>query len=97
MIADFAGPDASSIATRREGSAGQLPAEVATPLALVLTELLQNAVEHAFGPAGGHIVILARAGRGTASGGGRDDGAGLPTNSTSRAHSGSVCRSYERW
>lgn len=31
-----------------DGSPGDLPAEVATPLALVLTELLQNCVEHAF-------------------------------------------------
>ncbi|MDQ1397201.1 MAG: two-component system, sensor histidine kinase PdtaS [Acidimicrobiaceae bacterium] len=30
------------------GDAGELPAEVATPLAVVLTELLQNAAEHAF-------------------------------------------------
>ncbi|MDQ3756451.1 MAG: PAS domain-containing sensor histidine kinase [Actinomycetota bacterium] len=33
-----------------EGDAGELPAELATPLAVVLTELLQNAVEHAFPP-----------------------------------------------
>lgn len=31
-----------------DGEAGILPAEVATPLAVVLTELLQNAVEHGF-------------------------------------------------
>jgi two-component sensor histidine kinase len=31
-----------------EGDPGDLPAEVATPLAVVLTELLQNAVEHGF-------------------------------------------------
>jgi two-component sensor histidine kinase len=31
-----------------DGDAGELPAELATPLAVVLTELLQNAVEHAF-------------------------------------------------
>ena len=31
-----------------KGEAGELPAEIATPLAVVLTELLQNAVEHAF-------------------------------------------------
>src|SRR6202011_3699616 len=31
-----------------EGEAGELPAEGATPLAVVLTELLQNAAEHAF-------------------------------------------------
>ena len=31
-----------------EGDAGELPAEVATPLAIVISELLQNAAEHAF-------------------------------------------------
>jgi two-component sensor histidine kinase len=31
-----------------EGDAGRLPAALATPLAVVLSELLQNAVEHAF-------------------------------------------------
>ncbi|MBW3573726.1 MAG: sensor histidine kinase [Actinobacteria bacterium] len=31
-----------------EGDAGRLPARVATPLAVVLTELLQNAADHAF-------------------------------------------------
>jgi two-component sensor histidine kinase len=30
-----------------EGSAGDLPSEVATPLALIVAELIQNAVEHA--------------------------------------------------
>ena len=33
---------------RCEGDAGRLPARVATPLAVVLTELLQNAADHAF-------------------------------------------------
>ncbi len=40
-----------------EGSAGELPAEVATPLALVLSELLQNAVEHAFVEEGGTVTV----------------------------------------
>ena len=31
-----------------EGDAGKLPARVATPLAVVLTELVQNAVDHGF-------------------------------------------------
>ena len=31
-----------------DGSAGELPAEIATPLSIVLVELLQNAVEHGF-------------------------------------------------
>ena len=39
---------AGSVAVRRTGTFGVLPAEVATPLAMVLTELLQNAVEHGF-------------------------------------------------
>jgi two-component sensor histidine kinase len=43
-----------------EGDAGELRAEVATPLALVLTELLQNAVEHAYpdGHRGGRVRIV---------------------------------------
>jgi two-component sensor histidine kinase len=40
-----------------EGTAGELPAEVATPLALVLSELLQNAVEHAFVDGGGTVTV----------------------------------------
>jgi len=40
-----------------EGAAGELTAEVATPLALVLSELLQNAVEHAFPERGGEVWI----------------------------------------
>jgi len=38
------------VAARRSGSFGILTAEVATPLAMILTELLQNALEHGFGP-----------------------------------------------
>ena len=34
-----------------DGEAGELPATVATPLAVILTELLQNAAEHAFSTA----------------------------------------------
>ncbi|MBB3035658.1 sensor histidine kinase [Hoyosella altamirensis] len=36
------------IAVRREGSLGVMPADKATPLVMVLTELVQNAIEHAF-------------------------------------------------
>ncbi len=36
------------IALRVDGDAGALPTDVATPLAIALAELLQNAVEHAF-------------------------------------------------
>ncbi|MDQ4097348.1 MAG: PAS domain-containing sensor histidine kinase, partial [Actinomycetota bacterium] len=39
------------VAFSARGDAGQLPAELATPLAVVINELLQNAAEHAFPPA----------------------------------------------
>jgi two-component sensor histidine kinase len=39
-----------TVALRRDGDFGVLPAEIATPLVMVLNELLQNAVEHAFEP-----------------------------------------------
>jgi two-component system, sensor histidine kinase PdtaS len=44
---------------RTEGSAGVLPGPVATSLAVVLSELLDNAVEHGYpsGVAGGEVVI----------------------------------------
>ena len=42
-----------------EGAAGELPATLATPLSVVLSELLQNAVEHGYpdGSSGGHVHI----------------------------------------
>jgi len=49
-----------AIKAERIGTFGSLPGDVATPLAMVLTELIQNAAEHAFGDAGdngGHIAL----------------------------------------
>jgi two-component sensor histidine kinase len=46
MCAEVAAPEAD-VAVVRVGEFGVLPAEVATPLSMVLTELVQNAVEHA--------------------------------------------------
>ena len=43
------------------GQFGMLPATVATPLAMVLTELLQNALQHGFGP-GAPLAVAARRG-----------------------------------
>ncbi|MDP9433675.1 MAG: sensor histidine kinase, partial [Actinomycetota bacterium] len=54
MCAEVAAPE-SEVVVRRAGAFGQLAAEVATPLAMVLTELVQNAVEHAFADATGPI------------------------------------------
>ncbi len=41
------------------GEGGRIPARVATPLSVVLTELLQNAVDHGFpeGSGGGRVVV----------------------------------------
>ncbi len=46
MVADVG--SGAALRTSRVGSFGLLPAETATPLAMVLTELLQNAIEHGF-------------------------------------------------
>jgi two-component sensor histidine kinase len=47
MCADVAAPE-SAVDVRRTGAFGELPAEIATVLSMVLTELVQNAVEHAY-------------------------------------------------
>ncbi len=47
MCAEVAAPEAA-VEVQRTGQVGLLPAEVATPLSLILTELVQNAVEHGF-------------------------------------------------
>jgi two-component sensor histidine kinase len=63
-----------------DGDAGELRAEVATPLALVVSELLQNAVEHAFpeGHPGGHVRIALENDGVELCVSVEDDGVGLP-------------------
>jgi two-component sensor histidine kinase len=67
------------VLVRRSGSFGILPAEVATPLSMTLTELVQNAVEHAY-PDGraGEIDVLVERGPERLDVDVVDDGAGLP-------------------
>ncbi|MGH8775995.1 MAG: histidine kinase N-terminal domain-containing protein [Jiangellaceae bacterium] len=62
----------------RTGSFGVLDAGVATPLAMALTEILQNALEHGVGAAAGRVELVAdrRAGRLRVVV--DDDGRGLP-------------------
>jgi two-component sensor histidine kinase len=78
MVGEVAAPE-TEVTLRREGSFGVLPAEVATALVMVVTELLQNAVEHAFGPAdAGEVVLTAHRWRGMLHVTVRDTGSGLP-------------------
>ena len=65
---------------RRASSFGVLPAEVATPLAMVLNELLLNAVEHGFpgGETDGEVVISAHRFRRQLHVSVADNGRGLP-------------------
>ena len=87
------------------GQAGLLPVTTATPLAVVLTELLQNVVDHAY-PASaelrGGLVLIELANRLVPGRGNEllvrviDDGVGLPPGSGSRPPRASVCRSCAR-
>ncbi|HVE99202.1 MAG TPA: histidine kinase N-terminal domain-containing protein [Mycobacteriales bacterium] len=81
MIGDVPTGDAA-VAVRRDGSAGALPGPVATPLALVLVELLQNAVEHAFGDRGSELIVRMHRGDDTLRVEVVDDGGGLPDGFT---------------
>ncbi len=66
-------------AVRRVGGFGELDAATATPLALVLTELVTNAVEHGLaGDGEGAITITGLREGSTLRAVVRDDGAGLP-------------------
>jgi len=61
------------------GDDPSLPSQQATSLALVVNELLQNAMEHAFqGRSRGAVTIALAAGRDTLRVEVRDDGVGLP-------------------
>ena len=77
MCAEVAAPEAD-VVVRRSGSFGTLPAEVATPLAMVLTELVQNAVEHGFPSGPGRIDVRAARDADGLAVHVEDDGAGLP-------------------
>src|SRR3954447_11212884 len=48
LVEETASTEDHRIRFQVEGDAGELPGEVATPLAVVLNELMQNAVDHAF-------------------------------------------------
>ena len=63
---------------RRVGSFGQLPTDLATPLSMVLTELLQNALEHGLRGRSGVVEVTARRHDHELEIAVADDGEGLP-------------------
>ena len=78
MLNDVMG-SAGRISIERSGSFGEVPAEVATALVLVVTELVQNAIEHAFpDEQEGSVIVRARRARGQLTVSILDDGVGLP-------------------
>jgi two-component sensor histidine kinase len=80
-IGDGATAD-SRAKVRREGSFGTLSAAMATPLVLVLTELVHNALAHAFEPGRtGEVVVSAQRTASTLDVVVADDGRGIPSMS----------------
>jgi two-component sensor histidine kinase len=78
MLGEVAG-SGTRVLVERVGSFGRLPAELATPLVMVLTELVGNAVEHGFpGTRFGTVRVVGNRDRGVLSVQILDDGAGLP-------------------
>jgi chemotaxis protein histidine kinase CheA len=56
MLEDALGLHARDVKTDVGGHTGELPASIATPMSLVLTELVQNAAEHAFADSSGGTI-----------------------------------------
>ena len=79
LIAEVASSHNTTVHPRSTGSFGTLPSEYATPLALALTELVTNAVEHGLaGKADGEVEIVAKRTDDQLSVKVRDNGVGLP-------------------
>jgi len=78
LVAEVASSHSTTVRPHKTGSFGTLPSEYATPLALALTELVTNAVEHGLADRDGEVVISAKRKSDTLSVRVRDNGAGLP-------------------
>jgi len=78
LIAEIATGHTTTVHPKSTGSFGILPSEYATPLALALTELVTNAVEHGLaGRAEGEVEIIAKRNDEVLSVKVRDNGVGL--------------------
>jgi two-component sensor histidine kinase len=69
---------AGGISGERIGSFGSLPGQTATALAMVLTELMQNAAQHAYGGEPGRLVLVANRIRDRLRVRVSDEGVGMP-------------------
>ncbi|MEY2847930.1 MAG: hypothetical protein RI885_595 [Actinomycetota bacterium] len=78
LIAEVASTHNTKVHPKSSGSFGVLPSEYATPLALALTELVTNAVEHGLAGREGEVEIVATRTEETLSVEVRDNGSGLP-------------------
>ena len=78
LIAEVASTHNTKVHPKSSGSFGVLPSEYATPLALALTELVTNAVEHGLAGREGEVEIIAERTDETLSVQVRDNGVGLP-------------------
>jgi two-component system, sensor histidine kinase PdtaS len=77
MLEDALGLGDRGIKVDVRGEVGELPAVIATPLSLVMTELVQNAAEHAFIDSGGNISIALERRDGVLHAEVDDDGVGI--------------------
>ena len=78
LIAEVASTHNTKVHPKSTGSFGNLPSEYATPLALALTELVTNAVEHGLAGREGDVEIIADRNDERLSVKVRDTGSGLP-------------------
>jgi two-component sensor histidine kinase len=78
LIAEVASSHNTTVHPKSIGSVGILPSEYATPLALALTELVTNAVEHGLAGRDGEVAIIAKRSEDELSVKVRDNGVGLP-------------------
>lgn len=87
------------IRINRVGDLGVLDSDRATALIMVITELVQNAIEHAFDPtaAEGSVTIRAERSARWLDVVVHDDGRGLPEDSAWRPPTASACRSCAPW
>lgn len=84
LVAEVAAAPSTRAQTHSSGTFGTLPSEYATPLALALTELVTNAVEHGLAGKEGTVEIIADRSDDQLEVRVRDTGVGLPEGQVGR-------------